>query len=177
MGLFSKSTTQQSSKPDNVQPAASSSQGKAVASSKKDESPQWRPIFLLVWPSALFKAHWAIFVPDLNDKTIKKGKYIHVTGSLDKGYQLEIVRGYDISKSRVRPMSPIEIGLVPADMIKDTPTDDKLVKESTPRDRLEAFLASVPPPSASLNSATATSAVCPSYHLRPGKSRTDEWWR
>lgn len=69
-----------------------------------------RPIFLLVWPNALFKAHWAIFVPEAGDKIYKKGKYIHVEGGLRNGFQQEIVCGWHLNLIRRRPGPPIEIG-------------------------------------------------------------------
>jgi len=115
----------------------------------------YQPVFLLVWPNALFKAHWAIFIPDSTDKTCKQGKYLHVEGSLDKGFKLEIVRGWDISLSRHRPNSPIEIGWVRTDHVAETSAQQGvLTKDRTPRDRIEAIIAAVPAPSASLNSTT-----------------------
>lgn len=117
---------------------------------------EYRQIFLLVWPSGLFKAHWAIFIPDLADKTFKKGKYIHVEGALDSGFEMAVVRGWDIDQTNRRPGTPIEIGWVQSDKVVDTPTQKgRLEKDAVPRDKIEAFLASVPPPAASLNSVSS----------------------
>ncbi|SMR52316.1 unnamed protein product [Zymoseptoria tritici ST99CH_1E4] len=114
----------------------------------------YRPVFLLVWSSAKFKAHWALFIADAADKTFKSGKYIHVEGNPVDGFTFQIVRGWDINKSRRRPQSPIEIGWVRADLIVDVPSNGQLVKESVPRDQLEAMLAAVPAPARSFNKVT-----------------------
>jgi len=188
MGLFSSSKSEQ--KKSSTSPPATTSTGQKRGGSGSPErrqsppqttassgpsnatqlQPQYRPIFLLVWPSALFKAHWAIFIPDATDKTYKQGKYIHVAGSLDKGFQFEVVRGWDINKSRSRPGSPIEIGWVRAEYIQDTPTNGRLVKESVARDALEAFLAAVPPPTASLNSVSSVGGASVSIPTRVART-------
>lgn len=173
MGIFS------SSKPDKVskaskpeRPSKPASLGgtttSSTSASSQSASPQSqaviRPVFLLVWPNALFKVHWAVFIPDASDPTCKRGKYYHVEGSLKDGFRFEIVRGWDISKSRRRPHSPIEIGAIPAELVVDIATNDKLVKEAVPRDRIDAFFASVQPPSQSLNSvSTSESAAVRGY--------------
>jgi hypothetical protein len=116
-----------------------------------------RPIFFLVWQSATFKAHWAIFVPNKEDRSVKTGKYFHVEGSVREGFDFRIVRGWDINKTRNRPYTPIELGWCQADLLTDTPTvDDQLVKESTPRDRFEEILASIPAPGKSMRSASTS---------------------
>lgn len=166
MGLFSKSKkTEKPTRPD--KPAELAGNPLPVASPivpTTTTSPQtdFRPVFLLIWPSATFKAHWAIFIPDADDRTYKRGRYIHVEGSLKEGFRFEIVRGWDISKSRRRPHSPIEIGCIPAGLVTDSATDDKLIKESIARDQIEEFFASIPPPSASLNSGSSAVRFVPS---------------
>lgn len=167
MGLFSSSKSSKqpgSGVPQNpgstLQPSSSgsSSQVTSQPSSSRTVSAAGphRPIFLLSWPSGTFKAHWAIFIPEAGDKTSKKSKYFHVEGNLRKGFNFVIVRGWDLNLSRSRPDTPIEIGWLLSDLVQDTPTtDDKLFKESIPRDDLEAILAAVPAPGKSLNSVSS----------------------
>ena len=163
MGLFSSSKSHRQENADATESSADNKQKDNSENNNKgkekvvEQKP--RAIYLLVWPSALFKAHWAIFIPDADDKTVKIGRYIHATGSLDKGFQIEFVRGYDISKTRNRPQSPIEIGWVQADLLQDTPTNGQLVKESQYRDRFEQHVAAVPTPPPSLRSTNDDAAV------------------
>ncbi|KAK4621529.1 hypothetical protein CLAFUW4_06966 [Fulvia fulva] len=114
----------------------------------------------------MFKAHWAIFIPESGDRSCKRGKYIHVIGSLKDGFQFELVRGYDMAKTGTRPLPAIEIGLVTAGFVVDTPSGGQRVKGAIgdlkngqqpfrAMDGLEQFLAAVAPPTKSLNSATS----------------------
>jgi len=125
----------------------------------------------------MFKAHWAIFVPLAGDKTFKSGKFIHVSGEVgEKGFELEIVRGWSIDKTRHRPNTPFEIGWVPTHLIVDTPTSkNRLEKDSKPADHLENVLASVKPPSQSLRDSKSTDS---SSSARGNKLELSDcqWW-
>lgn len=160
MGLFRSKNAEKDTSPDSKGTSGSKEPAPAAPSSDTQNASKtghYRPIFLLAWESALFKAHWAVFVPNASDKTCKTGKYIHVVGNLEKGFEFEVVRGWDINMSRHRPLSPIEIGWVRVELVEDTPTvKGQLAKEAVPRDQLEAILASVAPPSKSLKSASSS---------------------
>ncbi|KAM3421447.1 hypothetical protein BST61_g1840 [Cercospora zeina] len=133
---------------------------------------QYRPIFLLVWPSPLFKAHWAIFIPEAGDNTFKKGKYVHVEGHLREGFHFGIVRGWDLTLTNRRPKPAIEIGWIRSDLVVDTPADGSLIKDATPCDQLETFLAAVPAPGQSLNSVSSGgSSSGKNVELSDG-----QWW-
>lgn len=119
MDSFSSSNkTNEPSKPS--KPASLAGNALSTASSSKQNAGnseaqiEHRPIFLLVWPSAVFKAHWAVFVREINDLSLQTGKYIHVAGSLSGGFQFQIVRGNNLTKTRNYSNSPIEIGRIPA---------------------------------------------------------------
>ncbi|KAL1952865.1 hypothetical protein VTO42DRAFT_4092 [Malbranchea cinnamomea] len=58
-----------------------------------------RPVFLLVFPSPLFPAHWSLFVPCSPDHDEAVGTRIHVTGDARSGFAHEFVRNYDIRQS------------------------------------------------------------------------------
>jgi hypothetical protein len=119
---------------------------------------------VLTWPSATFKAHWAIFVPALGDRSAKKGKYIHVEGNVREGFTLEIRRGYDISKTRNHPRARVELGWIQADLIDETTLGlgAPYQPDTVVRDRFEELCAAIPAPAPTLRSA-ATSDV--SYPL------------
>nr|POF17741.1 hypothetical protein CFP56_13153 [Quercus suber] len=175
MGLFSNKTNDLN-KSSRVTPSSSTQvpTNSGQITTTQQNKAQYRPIFLLVWPNATFKAHWAIFVPASTDKTFKTGTYIHVTGALDKGFKFEIVRGWDLDMTLRRPQSPIEIGWIQADWINDAPFERNLIKEATPRDQLENFLAATAAPSGSLNRVSSGEAST-------GKGRKVElsdcqWW-
>lgn len=149
MGFFSKGTSQNQSGAYQVQVVAPNSQQGQTSS--QSSATGYRPIFLLVWPSALFKAHWAIFIPEASDKTFKTGKYIHAEGNPKDGFNFQVVRGWDMNQSRRRPQVPIEIGWVPANLVSDIATEGgRLVKESVARDQLEAYMAAIPTPDATM---------------------------
>ena len=168
MGLFKTKSPEEDGGSSGIPTQGSSNLGDwqeetqaQTGDSNKSSSPTsmtYRPIFLLVWPNPMFKAHWAIFVPLAGDKTFKSGKFIHVSGEVgEKGFELEIVRGWSIDKTRHRPGTPLEIGWVPTHLIVDTPTSkNRLEKDSKPADHLENVLASVKPPSQSLRDSKST---------------------
>lgn len=115
-----------------------------------------RHIFLLVWRSMKFKAHWAIFIPDANDKTYKKGKYVHVHGSVNQGFKFQIVRNWNIDLSKNRPDWPLELGSVRAEHVQDVEVgkSDGLLKDAAPFDTIERIMARISAPSASMKKAS-----------------------
>jgi len=59
----------------------------------------YRPVYLLVYNSRVFAAHWSMWIP--NDSTDTPatediGKIIQVTGDSLKGFVHEFVRNHDI---------------------------------------------------------------------------------
>jgi hypothetical protein len=114
----------------------------------------------------MFKSHWAFFVPEINDTSVKKGKLIHVTGSVRDGFQIEIKRNYDLRKTKTTPHSPIEIGIASTQYLIDTILDGKNSSDDQPLDRFEELILSVPAPGASLNKAS-DGQVSVSMHISP----------
>ena len=119
---------------------------------------EYRAVYLLVWPNPIFKAHWAFFIPNADDRTVRKGNYIHVNGNVHDGYQIEFVHGYDVNLTTHRPLPPIEIGRVRADLLHAENQSDSSTYE-TPSDDIERLIAAVPAPEASLRSAGMGSTV------------------
>jgi hypothetical protein len=124
---------------------------------------QYRPVFLLCYPSGTFKSHWAIFVPEIDDKSVKRGKLIHVTGSVREGFEVEIKRNFDLKKTKTIPYPPIELGIVSTTYLADTILDGKYSTDSQPLDRFEEVMLSVPAPKASLNKASDSQVSLPMH--------------
>ena len=110
----------------------------------------YRPLYLMVFRSALFKAHWSFWAPALDDGAQKVGQRVHVTGNVRNGFQLEFVRNYDLTETSGYP-TIIEIGAMRTEILQDTPLDRREFREDTPRDRFEFIAQSIPAPSGSLN--------------------------
>ncbi|WEW60716.1 hypothetical protein PRK78_006203 [Emydomyces testavorans] len=118
------------------------------------------PLFLIVYHSPFFPAHWSLFVPNPQHPGI--GKRIHVEGSVYAGFAHAVQRRYRLEATG-RKHSRIEVG--------ELHEDDRLVVqhvdiggeevdgdgedgggEVQPIDNLEEIAVGVPAPAASLNS-------------------------
>ncbi|KAI1267653.1 hypothetical protein F5Y18DRAFT_378387 [Xylariaceae sp. FL1019] len=60
-----------------------------------------RTLYVLVYPSRLFAAHWSLWIPHVQD--FKVGDRIHVTGDRLNGFQYEYIRSYDVSDDDRHP--------------------------------------------------------------------------
>lgn len=117
-----------------------------------NKAPQFprRPLYIMIWSSPVFQAHWSFWAPALEDGQRTKGKRVHVHGNVREGFVIEFVRNYDLCETRSYP-TIIEIGAIRVEDLLDTVMDGLLFKEQTPRDRFEAIAFSVPAPRGSLN--------------------------
>ncbi|KAI1472384.1 uncharacterized protein F4812DRAFT_11326 [Daldinia caldariorum] len=72
-----------------------------------------RTLYVLVYPSRLFAAHWSFWLPytDADDRQSNTGDRIHVTGDRLNGFQYEYIRNYDVCEDDRNP-SAFPIGLV-----------------------------------------------------------------
>ncbi|KAI0835949.1 hypothetical protein F5Y06DRAFT_274829 [Hypoxylon sp. FL0890] len=72
-----------------------------------------RTLYVLVYPSRLFAAHWSFWLPYIDDAGHQSniGDRIHVTGDRLNGFQYEYVRNYDVSEDDRHP-SAFPIGKV-----------------------------------------------------------------
>ena len=150
MGLFGGSESSSSNagagkgaEGDNVE------NGKQALIEKAPRSP-YRPLYIMVWSSALFKAHWSFWAPALEGRQRTKGKRAHAIGNVRDGFAIEFVRNYDLSVTRSYP-TIIEIGAIRIEDLLDTLIDGQHSRDNTPWDRFEAIALSVPAPRASLN--------------------------
>ena len=115
-------------------------------------------IKVIVYHSRLFKAHWAILVPDQgNSHTTTK---IQVTGSLAAGFKHEFQRRYN-PEGTGRGHSLYELGSVPKKAVApvEEGTIDEMDTKTAARNRLEQIALTVPAPGPRLRSASS-STVC-----------------
>lgn len=117
-----------------------------------------RKLFLIVYKSPLFPAHWSLWIPSLADPNI--GKRIHVTGDVYSGFEHEFVRNYNLEND-TRTQVSIMLGEVDDKHVvddEDSPDlkNDDEERDQTPRDRIEEIALEVPAPGPSMNSASTT---------------------
>jgi hypothetical protein len=57
-----------------------------------------RPVYLIIYHSPIFAAHWALWIPSYDQDVIgQTGKIINVQGSPCEGFIHEFERNYDLS--------------------------------------------------------------------------------
>lgn len=117
-----------------------------------------RTIYLIVYSSPLFPAHWAIWIPSQGSQTV--GKRIHVEGDVATGFQLSFDRNYDKTQDS-RKHEIIVIGEVETGHVMDTPGNGSNTVDREPKDAIESIAAKVPPPGPSLMSASRVSFIVP----------------
>jgi hypothetical protein len=107
-----------------------------------------RPVYLIIYSSRLFPAHWSLWIPSLSNGNI--GRRIHVIGDALNGFQLEFDRKYDIEADD-RPYQLLHLA--------DTLIHSAAVTELdtggiSPQDKLEEIALTVPAPAGSLRAST-----------------------
>lgn len=113
-----------------------------------------RPVYLIVYKSRLFPAHWSFWIPTPDDETI--GKRIQATGDALTGFVVAFERNYDIAKTS-RPHELVSLDRVDSahvndgDAVKGGPEST----DAQPIDKLEEVALSVPAPGPSLVSSSS----------------------
>lgn len=120
-----------------------------------------RPLYILVYPSRLFAAHWSFWIPypDAKGQESDIGDRIHVTGDRLNGFQYEYVRNYNVREDERKPNS-FAIGLLSTTSVKEE-TDCILGGAPEKRDVFNPFdraCRDVEPPGPSLNKVIKTAA-------------------
>ena len=108
-----------------------------------------RDIYLVSYPSAPFKDHWAIFVPSAQRSDF--GTLIQVEGDVRNGFRHGFRRNYN-SKLSTRHPKLILLGRVADQHVHATPSTGALISENiVPVDNVEQAAFSEPPPGPSMN--------------------------
>lgn len=121
-----------------------------------------RPVYLVVYHSRLFAAHWSLWIPKYENETVKDlGTIIQVEGDPSGGFHHEFKRNYNVSLTR-QTTSVILLGWVDRRNIIDPPGNVASI-DSTATDVIEDWAVSVQAPGPSLRSASAS--VCAFHAL------------
>jgi hypothetical protein len=115
-----------------------------------------RPIYLIVYHSPLFPAHWGLWVPCLCqvESVGLTGKLINVQGNPNEGFHHEFLRHYDLI-AETRNYSTIFLCNIPSSMINDT--DEADGTNDIPVDELEKAAFAIEAPATSLRTAPSVS--------------------
>lgn len=84
------------------------------------QTPAWRNLYVLVYPSRLFAAHWSFFLPydgGISGTESDTGDRIHVTGDRLNGFRYGYVREYCVSEDTRQP-NKFPIGSVLVEHLK-----------------------------------------------------------
>lgn len=108
-----------------------------------------REIYLVLYPSPLFLAHWGLFVPSAENSQL--GKMIHVTGDVVNGFEHEFKRNYSLAKT-TRRYNQILLATVDDKYVVDVPGDGSQSSDQAPADDIERKALTIPAPAKSLNS-------------------------
>lgn len=95
-----------------------------------------RTIYLIVYNSRLFPAHWAIWIPSQSDPDI--GRIINAAGDVLTGFDITFERNYDIT-AETRPHQVISLGQVGDGDVIDVPGDGSHRVESESQGDLVAW--------------------------------------
>ncbi|KAG9097842.1 hypothetical protein FRC06_007124 [Ceratobasidium sp. 370] len=108
-----------------------------------------RSVYLLVFRSPVFPAHWALWVPRLDDPHV--GKIISAVGDPLTGFVHEIQRSFSLGSPN--SMLPILLcNTVERNHVVDGELDQESTVDTGATDSLEDVAFTVTPPSKSLNS-------------------------
>ncbi|KAJ3544705.1 hypothetical protein NM208_g2912 [Fusarium decemcellulare] len=119
-----------------------------------------RSIYLLVYNSRLFPAHWVLWIPSKNNAKI--GKVIEAAGDVATGFDITFARNFNIGEL-TRTHQLVELAQVDDAHIVDTSGDGSNYAEResegnlVAQDKIEEAALRVPAPVKSLRSASSVS--------------------
>lgn len=111
-----------------------------------------RTIYLIIYNSPLFPAHWGLWIPTLSDPTV--GKVLHAEGDAANGFEIIFKRNY-VPDATSRQHQFLPVAEVSDHHVMDVKGDGSLQLDSTAHDNIEQVLLSVPAPGASLVSSNS----------------------
>jgi hypothetical protein len=111
-----------------------------------------RTLYLIVYNSPLFPAHWTMYIPSDTEEGLGTG--IHATGDAADGFEVQFERRYNYGQTR-RTHQQFTLGHIGDEHVEGgvaaTRSTDK-----TPRDALEQVASTIPAPGPSLISASSS---------------------
>jgi hypothetical protein len=137
-----------------------------------------RLLYVLVYPSRLFAAHWSFWIPDIgaDGRETHVGDRIHVTGDRLNGFEYEYICGYDV-KGDDRHPNAFPIGLLLDDSLRSLHYGPGNDGAKGPVNVLDKILQDVPAPGPSLNQVAAPIPGDEGKGLPKRKEVRDcQWW-
>lgn len=136
---------------------------------------QHQTLYVHVFPSRLFAAHWSFWIPCIDDTGAEQdtGYRIHVTGDRLNGFKYEYINDYDPREDDRLPKAHA-IGRIPAAALRRPESEDK---ELDCANVLDQALRAIEAPGPSLNKVTPNSGAGDGS-ARPKKMevRDCQWW-
>ncbi|KAF1846886.1 uncharacterized protein K460DRAFT_49567 [Cucurbitaria berberidis CBS 394.84] len=111
-----------------------------------------RTIYLVVFNSRLFPAHWGLWIPHTDDPGV--GKFLEASGDAAEGFNIAFERNYNLEATG-RIHQVLRLAEMQDHLVVDVKGDGSQSTDQTVHDYLEQVALSVPAPSKSLVSATA----------------------
>lgn len=110
-----------------------------------------RDIYLIVYHSPLFPAHWALWIPSANNSQI--GKKLHVFGDVANGFEHEFQRNYNPFNDQLKH-SLVLLAEVEEKNVVDVPGDGSQTSDKNAMDDIERVALATLAPSKSLKAST-----------------------
>ncbi|PQE29500.1 hypothetical protein CJF32_00003257 [Rutstroemia sp. NJR-2017a WRK4] len=120
-----------------------------------------RPIYLTVYNSPMFAAHWSIWIPDYDANTQKAtaiGKRIHVHGDSLLGFDHEFVRNFNMDLEE-RTRTDILLGWTDTANVAARTDGDICSTDKEVRDIIEKWALSIPAPGPSLRDSSSSASL------------------
>jgi hypothetical protein len=125
-----------------------------------------RPVYLVVYNSPMFPAHWSMWVPDYDANTQETGhmgKRIHVTGDSRTGFVHEFERNCDMNQDE-RLKKEILLGWTDKINVAErsggtTLSTDTEATDTEATDTLEKWALAVPAPGPSLRNSSSSASL------------------
>jgi hypothetical protein len=136
-----------------------------------------RTLYVLVYPSRLFAAHWSLWIPyvDAAGRETDIGDRIHVTGDRLNGFEYEYIRNYNIREDDRHPNS-FSIGSMAAQALEHLEKNGE-DDNSGILNALDRACRAVPAPGPSLNQVAATTSNGDAKGPpRRREVRDCQWW-
>jgi hypothetical protein len=119
------------------------------------------PIYLTVYNSPMFAAHWSIWISDYDanpQKTTAMGKRIHVHGDSRVGFDHEFVRNFNMDLEE-RPRTDILLGWTDTANLAARTDGDTYSTDKEARDIIEEWALSIPAPGPSLRDSSFSASL------------------
>ncbi|KAH7350432.1 hypothetical protein BKA66DRAFT_541213 [Pyrenochaeta sp. MPI-SDFR-AT-0127] len=110
-----------------------------------------RSIYLVIYHSSPFPAHWSLWIPHIDDTRV--GKRIHAIGDAAAGFEIAFERNYNISTDDRSPQV-VPLAQVSDHLVVDVRGDGNASVDQNAHDYLEETALSIPAPRKSLVSAS-----------------------